>query len=166
MQQFYITKMVMLIFIIVIMHLYLFSVCLVCLVLKNIYFKEHPWVIVFTYSSPPILPGFYGPEITFCGNYFYNWVALHVLDWTHGNNLKTQIVQISVAQLAIISDQDKTTMKWDQVSWWGETCSFLQIWSHLLKKPLMRNFFFCAGLHSIHRCIYYISKVCFGNLYL
>ena len=41
----YITKMMMLIFSIIITRLYLYSVCLVCRILKNTYFKEHPWVI-------------------------------------------------------------------------------------------------------------------------
>ena len=48
MQQFYIAKM--LIFTIIAMRSYLYLVCLVFLDLKNIYFKEHPWVIAFKYS--------------------------------------------------------------------------------------------------------------------
>ena len=50
MQQFYVTKMMMLIFTIIVMRLYLFSVCMVCWVLKNMYFKEHPWMIASKYS--------------------------------------------------------------------------------------------------------------------
>ena len=50
MQQFYITKMMILIFSIIEMRSYLYSVCLVSRVLKNTYFKEHPWVIASKYS--------------------------------------------------------------------------------------------------------------------
>ena len=45
MQQFYITKMTMLIFSIIAMRSYLYAVYLVCWVLKNTHFKEPPWVI-------------------------------------------------------------------------------------------------------------------------
>ena len=48
MQQFYITKMMMLIFAIIVRHSYLYSV--LWLILKNTYFKEHPWVIVSKYN--------------------------------------------------------------------------------------------------------------------
>ena len=50
MQQFYITKLMMLIFSIIVMRLYLYSRCMVCRVLKNTYFKEHSWVIASKYS--------------------------------------------------------------------------------------------------------------------
>ena len=40
----------MLIFTIIVMCLYLYSVCLICLVLKDTYFREQPWVIAFKYS--------------------------------------------------------------------------------------------------------------------
>ena len=50
MQQFHITQMMMLIFPIIVMHSYIYSVCLVCLVLKDTYFKDHPWVIASKYS--------------------------------------------------------------------------------------------------------------------
>ena len=50
MEQLYITQMMMLIFTIILMHSYIHLVCLVCLVLKNTYFKEHPWVIASKYS--------------------------------------------------------------------------------------------------------------------
>ena len=40
----------MLIFTIIAMLLYPYSVCLVCIDLKNTCFKEHPWVIAFKYS--------------------------------------------------------------------------------------------------------------------
>ena len=49
-QQFYIAKMMILIFTIIAMRSYLYSVCLVCIDLKNTYFIEHPWVIAFKYS--------------------------------------------------------------------------------------------------------------------
>ena len=39
-----------LIFTIIAMRSYLYSVCLVCIDLKNTYFIEHPWVIAFKYS--------------------------------------------------------------------------------------------------------------------
>ena len=32
----------------------------------------------------------------------------------------------------------------DFLSKCDQTCSLLRIWSHLLKKPLMENFIFCA----------------------
>ena len=50
MQQFYITKMTMLIFSLIAMRSYLDAVCLVCRVLKNTHFKEHPWVSASKYS--------------------------------------------------------------------------------------------------------------------
>ena len=50
MQYLYITKLMMLIFSIIAMCLYLYSMCMVCRVLKNTYFKEHPWVIASKYS--------------------------------------------------------------------------------------------------------------------
>ena len=50
MQQFHITQMMMLIFTSIVMHSYLYSVCLVCLVLKNTYFKENPWEIASKYG--------------------------------------------------------------------------------------------------------------------
>ena len=50
MQQFYITKMMMLIFSIIVMCSYLNLVCLVCRVLKNTYFKEHVSVVASKYS--------------------------------------------------------------------------------------------------------------------
>ena len=50
MQQFHITKMMMLIFSIIVMRSYLYSVCLVSRVSKNAYFKEHPWLIDYRYS--------------------------------------------------------------------------------------------------------------------
>ena len=50
MQQFYFTQMMMLIFTIIVMHSYLSSVCWICLILKNTYLKEHPWVIASKYS--------------------------------------------------------------------------------------------------------------------
>ena len=36
-----------------------------------------------------------------------------------------------------------------------QICSFLQIWSHLLKKSLMENFIFCAVIET--------SNICFKN---
>ena len=50
MQQFHTTQMMMLIFTIIVMYSYLYSVCLHCLVLKNTYFTEPPWVIASKYS--------------------------------------------------------------------------------------------------------------------
>ena len=50
MQQFYITQMMMLIFTIIVMHSYPYSVCLVCLVLKKTFFNEHRCVIASKYS--------------------------------------------------------------------------------------------------------------------
>ena len=51
MQQFYITKMMMLIFSITVMCPYLYSVCLVCRVLKNTYFKEYLSVVASKYHK-------------------------------------------------------------------------------------------------------------------
>ena len=50
MQQLYTTKMMMWIFSIIVMCSYLYAVCLVCRVLKNIYFKEHLSVVASRYS--------------------------------------------------------------------------------------------------------------------
>ena len=50
MQVFHTTQMMILIFTIIEMHSCLYSVCLDCLVLKNTYFKEPPWVIASKYS--------------------------------------------------------------------------------------------------------------------
>ena len=49
-QQFYIAKMMMLIFSVIVMCSYLYSVCLVSWVLKNTYLKEHLSVIASKYS--------------------------------------------------------------------------------------------------------------------
>ena len=49
-QQFYIPKIMMLVFTIIVMHSYLYSMWLLCLVLKNTYFKEHTGVIASKYS--------------------------------------------------------------------------------------------------------------------
>ena len=35
-----------------------------------------------------------------------------------------------------------------------QICSFLRILSHLLKKPLMENFFFCSVKDLLHYCYY------------
>ena len=51
MQQFYITKMMMLIFSITVMCPYLYSVSLVCRVLKNTYFKEYLSVVASKYHK-------------------------------------------------------------------------------------------------------------------
>ena len=50
MQQSNITKMMMFTFSIIAVLSYLYFACLVCWVLENAYFKEHPWVINSKYS--------------------------------------------------------------------------------------------------------------------
>ena len=45
--------------------------------------------------------------------------------------------------------------KWDQI------CSFLCIWSHLLKKSLMENFIFCV-VEGVFRVL---SNVCLRRLF-
>ena len=44
--------------------------------------------------------------------------------------------------------------------------SFLRIWSHLLKKPLMENFIFCAvwKVKSVY-IVYHIAKCDCSNLF-
>ena len=39
----------------------------------------------------------------------------------------------------------------DFLSKCDQICSFLRIWSHLLKKSLMENFIFCAVLNQVRR---------------
>ena len=39
----------------------------------------------------------------------------------------------------------------DFLSKCAQICSFLRIWSHLLKKSLMENFIFCAVLNQVRR---------------
>ena len=43
----------------------------------------------------------------------------------------------------------------DFFSKYDEICSFLQIWSHLLKKSLMENFIFCAVKLKYLGCLLY-----------
>ena len=49
-QQFYITNVMMLVFSIIVMCSYLYSVCLVCCDLKNTYFQEHLSVVASQYN--------------------------------------------------------------------------------------------------------------------
>ena len=48
-----------------------------------------------------------------------------------------------------------------------QICSFLWIWSHLLKKSLMENFIFCAVIHTFApRIMASPSLALSGNLYI
>ena len=52
----------------------------------------------------------------------------------------------------------KFTIK-DFFSKCDQICSFLRIWSHFQKKPLMKNLIFCAVLNSV-QALTHITFIC------
>ena len=93
MQQFYITKVMMLVLSITVMCSYLCSVCLVCRVLNNVYFKGHLWFMAPMEHSPNgkgiMAPMEYSPMIySPSGKIMFLWKILFQRGNGHGKRQK------------------------------------------------------------------------------